>query len=395
MSVHAKRVDNKFIIKGCLFAANELRITKHKLQTADNVLSALTCILFCCLMSAATLFFAGCSAEQKVDNTHIDLYVDAVTLAERSEREKAIKKLNSAVQINESFTLAYSLLGEIYQEMQDYEKSAASYEKATELNPWSFNDHFNLGRVYQLMKKFTQAVRAYSRACELKPEHLEAHLNNAKCYYEIQDYQNALLYGERAERIDPNTAEVQKILGDVYGSQKDYELAISSYKRSLEIDSSNPAVMASLAVAYLNTNRNEPAKVLLETVLQIQPDSKTAYQYLGYCYLQLYSQAVELHKKASQTNTQEPELIASLKEKADKILDDATESYSRAIEINDKDWEALRGLGVAYMLKARRDKDNMLKEKALEQWQRSLEVNPQQPDRERLLKLIAYYSKQE
>ena len=45
------------------------------------------------------------------------------------------------------------------------------------------------------------------------------------------------------------------------------------------------------------------------------------------------------------------------------------------------------------MLRARRDKDNALKEKALEQWQRSLEVNPQQPDRERLLKLIAYYSK--
>ncbi len=395
MSVSAQRVDNKFIIDGLVFSEYELRITGHKLQTADNVVSALSCILFCWLMSAALLFFGGCSAGQKVDNTHIDLYVDAVTLAERSEREKAIKKLNSAVQINESFSLAYSLLGEIYQEMQDYEKSAVSYEKATELNPWSFNDHFNLGRVYQLIKKFTQAVRAYSRACELKPEHLEAHLNNAKCYYEIQDYQNALLYGERAERIDPNTAEVQKILGDVYGSQKDYELAISSYKRSLEIDGNNPAVMASLAVAYLNTNRNEPAKVLLETVLQIQPDSKTAYKYLGYCYLQLYSQAVELHKKASQTNTQEPELIASLKEKADKILDDATESYSRVIEINDKDWEALRGLGVAYMLRARRDKDNALKEKALEQWHRSLEINPQQPERERLLKLIAYYSKQE
>jgi len=395
VSVRTKRVDNKFIIDGCLFAEDDLRITNRKLQTADNVLSALSCILFCCLMSVATLFFAGCSAEQKVDNTHIDLYVDAVTLAEHSERKKAIKKLNSAVQINESFSLAYSLLGEIYQEIQDYERSAASYEKATELNPWSFNDHFNLGRVYQLMKKFAQAVRAYSRACELKPEHLEAHLNSGRCYYEIQDYQNALLYVERAEHINPNTAEVQKILGDVYGSQKDYELAISSYKRSLEIDSGNSAVMASLAVAYLNTNRNEPAKVLLETVLQIQPDSRTANQYLGYCYLQLYSQAVELYKKASQTDIQEPDIIASLKEKADKILHQAAESYSRAIELNDKDWEALRGLGVAYMLRARRDKDNALKGKALEQWRRSLEINPQQPERERLLKLIAYYSKQE
>ncbi len=259
MSVHAKRVDSRFIADNRRFRTNIPRATNHKSQTAEYIPCVIPGTLFFCLISAGLLFFAGCGAGQKADNTHIDLYVDAITLAEHSEREEAIKKLNSAVQINESFSLAYSLLGEIYQEMQDYERSAASYEKVTELNPWSFNDHFNLGRVYQLMKKFTQAVRAYSRSCELKPEHLEAHLNNAKCYYEIQDYQNALLYGERAERINPNTAEVQKILGDVYGSQKDYELAISSYKRSLEIDSSNPAVMASLAVAYLNTNRNEPA----------------------------------------------------------------------------------------------------------------------------------------
>jgi len=252
VSVHEKRVDSRFIADNRRFRANVPRATNHKSQTAEYIPCVIPGTLFFCLISAGLLFFAGCGAGQKADNTHIDLYVDAITLAEHSEREEAIKKLNSAVQINESFSLAYSLLGEIYQEMQDYERSAASYEKATELNPWSFNNHFNLGRVYQLMKKFTQAVRAYSRACELKPEHLEAHLNNAKCYYEIQDYQNALLYGERAERIDPNTAEVQKILGDVYGSQKDYELAISSYKRSLEIDSSNPAVIASLAVAYLN-----------------------------------------------------------------------------------------------------------------------------------------------
>jgi len=394
VSVRMKRVDNKFIIDVCLFAANDLRITNHKLQTAGCVLSVLSCVLFFCLMSGVLIFFTGCGgARQQADNTHIELYVDAVTLTERSEKEKAINKLNSAIQRNESFSLAYSLLGEIYQEMQDYESSAASYEKATELNPWSFNDNFNLGRVYQLMKKFAEAVRAYNRACELNEYHLGAHLNNARCYYELEDYQNALLYGEQAERIDPNAGEVQKILGDVYGSQKDYDLAISSYKRALEIDSSDPEVMASLAIAYLRTNRNEPAKVLLETVLQIQPENNIAYQYLGYCYLQLYSQAIELYNKATKVSTEEPELIASLKEKADKILDEATESYSRAIEINAKDWEALRGLGVAYMLKARRDKDNMLKEKGLEQWQRSLEVNPQQPDRERLLKLIAYYSK--
>jgi tetratricopeptide (TPR) repeat protein len=153
--------------------------------------------------------------------------------------------------------MAYSLLGEIYLEMKQYERSTASYERATKLNPGSFDDFFNLGRVYQIMKEFVKAVKAYARACEIKPGHLQA---TAKCYYKISDYNRALMYGKRAEQIDPDVSEVQNLLGDIYGSQKDYDHAIGSYKRSLELDSNDPDIMTSLAVAYLKTNRNEPAK---------------------------------------------------------------------------------------------------------------------------------------
>ena len=101
--------------------------------------------------------------------------------AELGEREKAIEKLNTSLQIDDSFSLAYSLLGEIYQEMNDYDKSAANYEKATQSNPWSFEDNYNLGHVYQIITKFAQAAKAYDKACELKPNHFDAHLNNAQC----------------------------------------------------------------------------------------------------------------------------------------------------------------------------------------------------------------------
>jgi len=276
------------------------------------------------------LFSAGCGQQQKA----VNLYVDAVMLAEIDENEKAIEKLNSAAELNKRFSLAYSLLGEIYQEINDYEKSADSYEKATELNPWSFRDYFNLGRVYQVMKKFTQAVKAYARACELEPEHLDAHINTAKCYYEIKDYNSALIYGERAEQIDPNVSEVQKALGDIYKSQENYDRAVRSYERVLE----------------MSGNGN-------------------IYQYLGYCYLRVGDS------------------------------DKAIESYSRAIEVNDNDWEAHRALGVAYMVRGI-DKDNKdevlkteLRKKAIRQWQISLDIKPDQSNRERLLRYIRMYSK--
>jgi tetratricopeptide (TPR) repeat protein len=308
------------------------------------------------------LLSGGCGQEQR----SVDLYVDAVMLKELNENEMAVEKLNSAVKLNKRFSLAYSMLGEIYQETEDYEKSAASYEKATELNPWSFKDYFNLGRVYQIRKKFTQAVKAYVKACELKPDYLEAHINAAKSYYEIKDYNSALIYGERAEKIDPNVGEIQKMLGDIYDSRKDYDQAIAFYNRALEIDSNNPEIMTSLAVAYLRTGRGSIAKELLTSVIQIQPDNNTAYKHLGFCCLQL------------------------------KDVNKSVESYSRAIEIDDKDWESHRGLGVAYILKGKNEDgtiDDTLKAKAVQQWRLSLGIKPDQPNSKRLLKLIQYYSK--
>ena len=79
-----------------------------------------------CIFMLSLVFSAGCSLNRHA----VNLYVDAAMLRENGENEKAVEKLNSAVAVNKHFSLAYSMLGEIYQEMKDYEKSADSYEKA-------------------------------------------------------------------------------------------------------------------------------------------------------------------------------------------------------------------------------------------------------------------------
>jgi tetratricopeptide (TPR) repeat protein len=130
------------------------------------------------------------------------------------------------------------------------------------------------------------------------------------------------------------------------------------------MDSNNPGVMMSLAVAYLRTKRIEPAKELFTAVTQIQPENSSAYQYIGYCYLQLSD------------------------------VNQAIDNYRQAIKINNYDWEAYRGLGVAYMTKAKADNDAELKSQAVELWRQSLSIKPDQPRKDRLIKLIETYSKQ-
>jgi tetratricopeptide (TPR) repeat protein len=120
--------------------------------------------------------------------------------------------------------------------------------------------------------------------------------------------------------------------------------------------------MISLALAYLKTDRNEPAKEVLTEVIRTRPDNGLAYQNLGYCYLRLGD------------------------------VNSAIESYSSAVKINDRDWQAFRGLGVAYMVKALHNKDDILREKAVQQWRMSLQINPSQDRREKLIGLIRKHS---
>jgi tetratricopeptide (TPR) repeat protein len=256
------------------------------------------------------------------------------------------------------------------------------------MNPWSFRDYLSLGKVCQVTERFSQAAGAYTKVCELEPDNSEAYINAARCYYEIKDYNNVLVYGEIARKFDPNASDVQRMLGDIYELRKDHQQAIALYKMALETDSDNPKIMTSLAVVYLRTNRNQEAKELLTSAIQIKPDNSAAYQYLGYCYLRLREQTIESHRSELTADSNAPLIEQTVR----GYLNDAIQSYSKAIEINDKDWEAYRGLGVAYMLRALDNRDDALKAKAIEQWRASLDIKPDQPRREKLLELMRKYS---
>jgi tetratricopeptide (TPR) repeat protein len=310
------------------------------------------------LICTVLLVCGGC---EKSNNT-LELYLDGILLTEYDDDVAAVHKLEEAVKEDKKFWYAWSVLGEVYEKLEDYPKSVASYEKATAIKPDSFRDFMNLGRVHKIMNELAKAVEAYARACEIDPNHLQAHLKTAKCYVEMEDYDKALDYGRRAERIDPDVAEVQLLLAEVYQWREDFEAAIGSYKRALELDSGNVEALSLLALVYIRTGDYEPARELMVLAIKERPDNAKAQKYLGYCHLKL------------------------------NAVDEAIGAYERALDLDQKDWEVSRSLGVAYMLKAISGGDEDLKEKAVKQWRASLDIEPNQPDSETMLKLIEKYS---
>jgi tetratricopeptide (TPR) repeat protein len=289
----------------------------------------------------------------------VSMYVDAMMLNDLNEREEAIRKLNYAIELNPKFAQAYSLKGDILQGMEKYEDSANAYEQATINDPWSFRDFFNLGKVCQVIEQWARAAKAYVSACTLDPKHYPAHLAAAQCYYELKDYDSSLPYAEKAKILDPNQADPELLLGDLYEAKQDHPEAINAYRRALELKGNDPKIMVALARTYLRSGRYSSAKELLTDVVSMDPKNSIAYQYLGFAQLRLKETA------------------------------EAVESYRQAVNADENDWMARKGLGVAYMLLAMKGQDGeRLQALAVEQWNISLQIKPDQP---KLRELVQRY----
>ena len=291
----------------------------------------------------------------------VSMYVDAMMLNDLNDREQALRKLNSALELDPTFAMAYSLKGDILQGMEKYEDSANAYEQATINDPWSFKDFFNLGKVSQIIKQWARAAKAYVTACTLEPQHYPAHLGAAQCYYELKDYDNSLAYAERAKILDPNQVDPELLLGDLYEAKSDHLQAINAYRRALDLQGHDSAVMIALARAYLRSGRYSSAKELLTDVISMDATNSMAYQYLGFAQLRL-------------------------KENADAI-----KSYRQAVGADENDWMSRKGLGVAYMLMAIKEQKaeaERLQALAVEQWNISLQIKSDQP---KLRELVQRY----
>jgi tetratricopeptide (TPR) repeat protein len=322
-------------------------------------LAAVTAVLLavwaggCTVSQTADSSVSGQAAAADVElrrQQAVSLYVDAMMLNDLNDYAGALQKLEEATALDNEFALAFSLKGDMYQAQQQYAQSADAYERAAQLDPWSFKDFFNLGKVSQILKQFERAVNAYVAASKLDPNHYESHMGAAKCYFELKDMAAAQQYAQKAKELDASQADPELLLGDILAEKKEHIEAIAAYRRALELQGNQPKIMVALARAYLRTGRFSSAKELLADVIVAEPDNAVAHQYMGFAQLKL------------------------------KETEAAIESYKTAVKLNDNDWMAHKSLGVAYMLWAMQNSnDEKIKSLAMEQWNISLQLNPDQP----------------
>jgi tetratricopeptide (TPR) repeat protein len=182
-------------------------------------------------------------------------------------------------------------------------------------------------------------------------------MNLSACYFDQGQYESAEKYAKATIAIDPNSAVAKYNLGLIYeAANRPYD-AIRSFKDSLELDVHQPKLWLALGRLYLKLNRLRDAQKVFELAAKDAPESAEAWEHVGL--------AAYYGKK----------------------YDQAAAAYKKSTEIDLMRASALRGLGVVYMTQFVENRQRTeLRDQALAAWNRSLELDSNQPELAQLVK---------
>ena len=273
--------------------------------------------------------------------------------------EAALAEFQAAAELDPQLAVAHSSMGVIYQRMGEYERAIDCFINALRSAPFSFFDTLNLARLYHFSRRLNDAVEAYLHACDIKPNDFDAQLNLGVCYYELGQTVQAVERYQQALQIDSDRPDAFVNLGAAYATQSKYYEAIHAYKEALERDNRQPLVLVNLGNAYMKQDRLKIARATLDMAVQMDGQLAPAHEALAFCRFR------------------------------QQDYDGAERSYSNALLADPKLPRTHAGLGSICALRFIQDKSQTaLRDRALEHWHRSLELDPDQP---KIRTLIAKY----
>ena len=310
-------------------------------------------ILAAGLVAVGAALISGCAAANR--SRAEQLLGEGTRLLEEHDLEAALRELEAATQLSPQLAVAHSKMGIIYRRMGDYDRAIDCFAEAVRWAPRSFDDTFNLAQLYHFTKRLHDAVEAYLYACDLRPDNFDANLNLGVCYQQLGDYNQSAERFQQTIAIDGDRPHAYVNLGVAYDRQGKYYESIKAYKAALERDNHQPLVLVNLAYTYLNQGRHKLASKSLEQAVKMDPSLPAVHEAMGYCLFRMQN------------------------------YERAGASYQEALALDPRLHSAYAGLGSIEMLKCLNQNKDAERERALEYWHRSLELNPDQPRIRRLI----------
>ncbi|MBL7070416.1 MAG: tetratricopeptide repeat protein [Candidatus Omnitrophica bacterium] len=278
-----------------------------------------------------------------------------------------------------SDALSHYIMAVLYDRQDKLDQAITEYKLALKQDYNNSVIHLNLAAAYIRDNQFEEAIAELNIASELAPDAVEPHAILA-LIYSLQDqpeaagaaYESAL---KKASKLQPENIDIYKSLGQFYFQQGNFAAAAGIFRTVLELSVDDAEAHFYLGNIYYELDDKFGIETELREAVRLDPEYAEALNFLGYFLVEEgrnFKEASRLIQKALKISPDNGAYIDSLGWlyfKQGKFKE-ALSQLRRSAELME-DPIIYDHLGDAYFAVGDQ-------QKAIENWQRSLDLDPQQ-----------------
>jgi tetratricopeptide (TPR) repeat protein len=191
--------------------------------------------------------------------------------------EHALRYLEEAPQENDQVAFA---IGRIHLQAERWDRARPYFEKGLALSPDSAEAWNDLGAVEVGARDLPSALRHFDKSISLQPEMASALINAGQAHVALGDRDAGEKLFRRALEINPKDAVAANLMGELLGSRQWFERAIESRRDYV------PAIN-NLASLFARTGQMNDAVAALRYGIEVAPGEEALYLNLASIYIQL------------------------------------------------------------------------------------------------------------
>jgi tetratricopeptide (TPR) repeat protein len=295
----------------------------------------------------------------------------------------------------------YHMLAEAQNNLGQPEKARKSYEEAIKLNPQSASDHYQLGNIYLAGNFFALAAESYRSALRLGLDSPVLHYKLGSAYFNLRNYFGNVsvqtVKSGAAGTINGPWYLIEPVPGqkDVFRCAPETSAIYQVAKALADGIEDRPDIHVLQATIYLNARRYAQAYEMFTKIGPKVPkedkalffyyDAQAAFGTGHYDrYLELLEEAIKLDPAAYKATRVDAYLAVADQYNQAGNLDKYIEFLAKAVDESPQTASLHLKLGYAY-------EEAQKYQPAIAQWRMVLDIEPDHPERIKLLNLIDKY----
>lgn len=238
----------------------------------------------------------------------------ALILRDSQQPQLALEAASKAEVLNAESPELYTLLGDLYQQLGQFDKSKSYLRKALQISPNNGETYFYQGEISAKMADTITALALYQQALGLKPSFLPAYLKLIQVHTNLKQYDLALLYSREAIKYHPKSASLYLQRGNTYQRAWKLDSAVLCYKKAISLDTNLIQASFSTGIIYFKTRAYRLALPFFERTLRNNPKYPDAKFYVAQCleYTGEYVKAEELYNQMLVENNQDYKALGGI-----------------------------------------------------------------------------------